>query len=155
MTPMIDVTFLLLVFFMLTVRFQELEGVLGAAMPRDVGESRAHEPLERTDVRISVLNAGTRLDPVLERAWSGRGPFRYGADRRLLYHVGPHRTHGLGELRARLTRLAGLHGDTPAATIDPGPGTVYADVVAVLDTALSAGFEDIGFRAPRGVLRRR
>ncbi|MEL6716433.1 MAG: biopolymer transporter ExbD, partial [Planctomycetota bacterium] len=34
MTPMIDVTFLLLIFFMCTLKFKVLEGKLGAYLPK-------------------------------------------------------------------------------------------------------------------------
>ena len=34
MTPMIDVTFLIIVFFLCTLRFKSLEGRLGANLPR-------------------------------------------------------------------------------------------------------------------------
>ena len=37
MTPMIDVTFLLLIFFMCTLKFKTLEGKLAAYLPKDVG----------------------------------------------------------------------------------------------------------------------
>ena len=37
MTPMIDVTFLLLIFFMCTLKFKVLEGKLGPYLPKDVG----------------------------------------------------------------------------------------------------------------------
>ena len=37
MTPMIDVVFLLLIFFMCTLRFKTLEGKLAAYLPRDAG----------------------------------------------------------------------------------------------------------------------
>ncbi|MDF1837417.1 MAG: biopolymer transporter ExbD, partial [Planctomycetota bacterium] len=37
MTPMIDVTFLLLIFFMCTLKFKVLEGKLTAYLPKDVG----------------------------------------------------------------------------------------------------------------------
>ncbi len=155
MTPMIDVTFLLLVFFMLTVRFQDLEGVLDAALPRDAGSAAPSEPRERTDVRIAVVRAGTRLDPRADRAWSGEGPFRFGPDRVLSYRVGPHETRDLRALETRLARLAKAHGEDAAVTLDPGAGTIYQDVVAVLDTAVSAGFRDVSFRGRRGPLRAR
>ena len=37
MTPMIDVTFLLLIFFLCTIKFKLLEGKLAAYLPKDVG----------------------------------------------------------------------------------------------------------------------
>ena len=47
MTPMIDVTFLLLIFFLLTIKFKVLEGKLAAYLPKDVGvNSSPAEPKE-------------------------------------------------------------------------------------------------------------
>lgn len=37
MTPMIDVTFLLLIFFMCTLHFKSVEGMLPANLPKDIG----------------------------------------------------------------------------------------------------------------------
>ena len=39
MTPMIDVTFLLLIFFMVACKFKVFEGKLAAFLPKDVGEN--------------------------------------------------------------------------------------------------------------------
>ncbi len=48
MTPMIDVTFLLLIFFMCTLKFKTLEGKLAAYLPKDVGVNQTDaEPIEK------------------------------------------------------------------------------------------------------------
>jgi biopolymer transport protein ExbD len=57
MTPMIDVVFQLLIFFMLTMHFKEVEGKLLSQLPRSRGPVSDHsEPLE--EVRIFVCADG-------------------------------------------------------------------------------------------------
>lgn len=56
LTPMIDVTFLLLIFFLCTLSFRVLEGKLESHLPKDVGESASptalHDQLELFDVAL-------------------------------------------------------------------------------------------------------
>ncbi len=55
MTPMIDVTFLLLIFFMCTLNFKALEGILQAYLPKEDGQSKAFidkEPEEPITVKL-------------------------------------------------------------------------------------------------------
>ena len=64
MTPMIDVTFLLLIFFMCTIKFKTLEGKLAANLPRDVGLNTSDaDPIEKVDIVIKVIEAGSRMNP--------------------------------------------------------------------------------------------
>ena len=42
MTPMIDVTFLLLIFFIVTLNFRTLEGRLDANLPKENGSGPKH-----------------------------------------------------------------------------------------------------------------
>ena len=155
MTPMIDVTFLLLIFFMCTLKFKVLEGKLGAYLPKDVGISGpVVPPLEKVDIRIDVANAGTKMrwDAATETevpytqadAAAGRR-FFYGEDRRVKYTVGGHSAQDLGEVARRL-RVFKLADPGMKATIDAREGTVHKDVVEILDSALTAGFDDITFR---------
>lgn len=53
MTPMIDVTFLLLIFFMCACKFKTFEGKLAAYLPRDRGQ----EPfrVEKQDLPVQIL----------------------------------------------------------------------------------------------------
>jgi biopolymer transport protein ExbD len=163
MTPMIDVTFLLLIFFICTIKFKTLEGKLSAYLPGDVGVHPIVSPLvEKTELLIRVREEGTKLDPKsaskLEsrdpnrvQPWSGEAGTRfvYGDDRVLSYQIGPHSTTGLDELEQRLSTLFGHAAqggvEAPALTIDPREGTVYEDVVTALDRAISARFTDITF----------
>ncbi len=152
MTSMIDVTFLLLIFFMCTLRFKTLEGKLSAHLPGDVGPSTIEsEPIERIEVRVSVLESGAKLHPD-GRPYSdpsGQARFIFDDTRQLEYRIGTRRSTSLAETGRRLGELRGQRQalgqlEVPA-TIDAGPGTVYADVVQLLDTAIAAGFADITF----------
>ncbi len=59
LTPMIDVTFLLLLFFLLTMRFQQAEGQLPADLPRpEAAAVAATVPLEPVRVTLDVDDAG-------------------------------------------------------------------------------------------------
>ena len=53
-------------------------------------------------------------------------------------------TIDIDELGDRLTELYRLDDERPA-TIDARPGTIYSDVIKVLDKALAAGYRDITF----------
>jgi len=61
MTPMIDVTFLLLIFFMCSIKFKLLDGKLAAYLPRDVGVNAtpADEMMEKIDIDIKLSNSAS------------------------------------------------------------------------------------------------
>jgi len=164
MTPMIDVTFLLLIFFICTIKFKTLEGKLSAYLPKDVGVNQSDaEPKEKTEILLKVLAEGSKLDPVdadkqdsrdpaLVKAWDGAAGTRfvYGTDRVVQYKIGPRGTQDLEELQKRLVKIfknaeKADPDEPPAATIDPRKGSVYEDVVKVLDCAINAKFTDITF----------
>ena len=149
MTPMIDVVFQLMIFFMCTIKFKTLEGKLSAYLPKDVGvNTNDSEPKEKVDIIIRVRKEGTKMHPLNDVAWSGQGPFRYGDDRVLEFQVGPKKYASVQELNARLKDLFQADPER-GATIDSLPGTVYEDVVAVLDQAIDAQFTDITFKGAR------
>src|SRR5262245_55660101 len=153
MTPMIDVTFQLLIFFLCTLRFQTLEGKLGAYLPRDVGRGATPVgPLEKVGVRIDVVEAGTKVaegspgrpyDPSRDsRAYEFTG-------RVLRYSLGPRSTEDLETLRSWLAEQARVNpredGRPRPCSIDARRGVLYGEVVRVLDLASEAGFEEIAF----------
>ena len=150
MTPMIDVTFLLLIFFMCTLKFKDLEGLLAAHLPHDVGPnpSQAEEPPEPVEVRVVVVEAGTKLKPD-GRAYgeAGTGRFIYGEDRVVEYRVGPWRTTDLEALEARVQAQREarepLQDEPVRAVVNPDADTVHEDVMAVLDRLTGAGFRDV------------
>ena len=155
MTPMIDVTFLLLIFFMCTLKFKTLEGKLAAYLPKDVGVNLMDaEPIEKVEILVRVRKEGTKLKPVSRTETVVYGPQHTGRylwddDRVLEYQIGPYKTRDLEKLRERLSiiyreRMAANEEKVPA-TIDARPGTCNKDVVDVLDQAIDAGFTDITF----------
>ena len=149
MTPMIDVTFLLLIFFMCTLKFKTLEGKLSAFLPKDVGVNQSDaEPKEKVEVLMRPIVPGTKYKPAKEgeapALYTGTGRFVYGPDRVIQYSVGILRTNDLGAIAKRLKVI---HKDDPerALTIDARPGTIYGDVIECLDVVLDADFTDITF----------
>ena len=71
MTPMIDVTFLLLIFFMCTIKFKTLEGKLAAYLPKDVGVNASDaEPKEKIDIYLRLDNSGTRVEAAGTLVWT-------------------------------------------------------------------------------------
>ena len=164
MTPMIDVTFLLLIFFMCTLKFKVLEGKLAAYLPKDVGvNSSQAEPIEKVEILIRVREAGLKLsgdgkelydDPTGKKrhTWN-RNPAK-GTVRLLEYSIMGFRTNDIVEVEDRLTKIhtqraAQLAITNPdkkvPATIDARGDTVYGDITPLLDAALNAGFEDLTF----------
>jgi biopolymer transport protein ExbD len=147
MTPMIDVTFLLLIFFMCTIKFKTLEGKLSAYLPKDVGTNTTEaEPKEKVEIILTVLNEGRRLSADGKGLWSGETGVRfiYDSTRRIQFSVGPKRTENVDDLKPWLTRL---HDADPerGCTIDARKGVAYQDVVQVLDRAIQSDFTDITF----------
>lgn len=160
MTPMIDVTFLLLIFFMVTLKFKILEGKLSAYLPKDVGvNSTEAEPIEKVEVLIRVRVTGLKLTPdgLLYDDETGNSRFVWNRDpdrgeaRVLEYSVMNKKTNDLEELGDTLKRIHKERerlmpdGKKVPATIDSRSGTVYGDVVPVLDAAIEAGLTDITF----------
>jgi biopolymer transport protein ExbD len=153
MTPMIDVTFLLLIFFMCTLKFKVLEGAMGAHLPKDVGVNiRDAEPVEKIVVRMDVVEPGTRMRPMrngglrpytLEDA-ANELRFEYGSDRVIRYRVGAR--SGMDQ-SAAFEALRKLVEGNPEArcSIDPRSGVIQDEVVQVLDAFLAAGVKDVTF----------
>ena len=147
MTSMIDVVFLLLIFFLCTLKFKTLEGKLAAYLPKDVGVNTSEaEEIEKVEILVKVVNAGALLDARGEKPYDPvkGGRFSFGPGRRISYAVGPRKMSTLEELEVRLRQLHKAADERPA-TIDSRPGTVYADVIGVLDATLNAGFTQITF----------
>ncbi len=155
MTPMIDVVFLLLIFFLLTIKFKILEGKLSAYLPKDVGvNSSPAEPKEKVEITIHIVQPGAKVfakglhegEP-----WSPNPPGSQAPDRRfefvgreLRYQIGPRKTEDIDTIGRWLRDFYRKDSEAPA-TIDCRPGSVYGDMVPVLDAAVEAGFTDITF----------
>jgi biopolymer transport protein ExbD len=154
---LIDVVFLLLVFFLCTMEFRSLEGKLAAFLPKERGGGPVCGLLETVDVRIEVAEEGRRRpneDPMRPYdAHRDENRFAY-EGRRLSYVVGPRRTSELGTLRAWLRDQIAVarrpSGEPRPALLRPGSGVLHEEVVHVLDVAWEVGFAEIVFGSPVG-----
>jgi biopolymer transport protein ExbD len=126
MTPMIDVVFLLLIFFLWTASFQIVELQLPSKLSKLSGAGTAdktdlqREDFETVIVRIQV--EGTSLQ------WS----------------VNNQPAQNLGEVRARLKQVASIRVDLPVL-VDPDQAISLGDVLDVYDAARQEGFTNIQF----------
>ncbi len=145
MTPMIDVTFLLLIFFIVTLKFKTLEGRLDASLPKDRGTSTSQaNEIEKVDIVIKVSNPG-RLVP--DMADYSRGRLKMYEGRVVRFEVGSASFKTGPELSKYLeqfSRTQEMRDETPVS-IDPKKGVVYGDVVTVLDVVIEKGFTQIAF----------
>ena len=145
LTAMIDVTFLLLIFFLCTLRFRSFEGKLEAFLPRDGGSQRSDvDPPLSLDVHLSVAAEGQRIDrrtglPSVDPA----APFDL-VGRRIALRAGPHRFTGLDGARAFLEGYARRDRER-RVVIHAGPGVTHGDVTETLDALLAVGFRDVTF----------
>ncbi len=124
LTPMIDVVFLLLVFFLTTLQFKVLEGKLPSELPRDGGRNAvsAVDPIliEPLDVFVAATEQGLRV--------------RLGATRWVTVDTVAARVRAALQITPELR-----------ARIDTGPGVTYEQAVHVLDAVIAGGLRDIRF----------
>ena len=152
MTPMIDVTFLLLIFFLLTLKFRVLEGKLSAYLPKDAGPNAGTVEREDIEIEVRVVEGaeGTRVfagGPDRGAAWDPLSERRFtfvAGTRALQYRVGPRRFADLAGLTQRLEALYAVD-PKRRVTLDALRGTFTGDVVPVLDALVETGFESITF----------
>jgi len=149
MTPMIDVTFQLIIFFLFNIRFKVLEGKLAAYLPKDVGVNAAPAgPIEKVEIAIFVEEPGQKVyaeEPGKGAPWRGEPDRRFDfVGRKVYYQIGPKK---MREMKDVGRMLKDLHDKTPdrPSTIDCRAGTVYADMIPVVDLAIDAGFTEITF----------
>lgn len=128
MTPMIDVVFLLLVFFLCTASFEPQEENLAASLLIAATESGAgnnEQPPEIDDVTL----VGTHRQGVT--TWIANGS---------------RATKSLAELTEILRALVSIDAALPV-TIDAGPQVPMNDVIGAYDTARAAGFHQVQLAA--------
>jgi biopolymer transport protein ExbD len=130
MTPMIDVVFQLLVFFLFTFRIRPVEGEIAVTMPpAEAGAAREAQevlPPERLLIRLRAGADGRLADILLEEKAVGTD---LGALHRLLTAMFPAEAREKAELE-----------------IDADGHLRYGYVVQVATVLMRAGFEKIQFR---------
>jgi biopolymer transport protein ExbD len=153
LTSMIDVTFLLLIFFICTLEYKKLEGKLTAYLPSEFGsDMRPVVPLEKLEIRVDVIDEGEKVAPGTGDVATA-APYVPGVharyrfrERRFNIKIGVESfsSDDLDDVAERLNQLAAIDADRPVA-IDPRRGVVTDDVVQVLDLVLDAQFTKISF----------
>lgn len=129
MTPIIDVVFNLLIFFMLTMDFKEEEGLLQAHLPKDTGLSKSQvlqKELEEIRIRIDK-----RSDDSPTQVYVGQKPVQ-----------DPEVDNS--ELVNRLMGLMGTSAESPVI-IDPTVKAEFKYVIFVLNACKTAGVKEIKF----------
>ncbi len=167
MTPMIDVVFLLIIFF-LCIDFKILEAKLPAYLPKDKGaQSFKVDPIEQLSVKIVCTQFGSKAarnpgqDPnTINDATKRPYPHRL-VGHNIHFEVGPKRVSDLPRLKEELTRIyndkntwqpdAEKGGTKPMpVVIEPAESTVYDDVAKTVDAVKAAGFPEINFGGGMG-----
>jgi biopolymer transport protein ExbD len=122
MAPMIDIVFLLLVFFMCTSSFNENEGQLPAQVPQT--SLQAHRLIEDFDpVRITLRTIGTGVEVQCDGQ----------------------RCAGFDALFAKLQARRAI-ADVPVI-IEGRKGVPFGPMVAAMDTCYRANFRRVAFSA--------
>ncbi|MBL9086904.1 MAG: biopolymer transporter ExbD [Planctomycetia bacterium] len=145
MTPMIDIVFQLILFFLFNLRFKSIDFRIDSMLPKDRGPLVTDvilPPSPRLTVRLFRTEAE---DP--ERA---RTHVTLGAHRWVLPEVTGDRQARDDAFKAVAAAITSLRGDTgmPGSVETPLPSGAYvphADVVGVVDAFLMADVTDVAF----------
>ncbi len=127
-TSMIDVVFLLLIFFMCASRFRVLERRLDAFLPKDKGPQ-------------SIQTTVRQLDEIVIHVTAVRPDLRVPK-----FRIREFRTNDPNELAARLKQLQSV-GDMPVV-IDGRPLCPFRHVMSALDSCARAKLTKVEFRPP-------
>ncbi len=130
MTPMIDVVFLLLVFFVWTASFQIVEEIL----PSNLTAVAGNQPVNPDEPPPPEED----FDKIVIRVmW---------ADQQPLWRINEQHAASLGQLRTRLEAIASIKRDAPVI-LHPDGEVPLGDVIDVYDLTRLVGFEKIQFAA--------
>jgi len=128
MTPMIDIVFLLLIFFVVSASGQVREMLLPADLPSGQVDSELAEPdpismTVEVWLKLSTIENGTTVVDMNGTTYQN-----------------------LDQLKGQLRLLAEVGPDNPVI-LDIAQSVPLGDVVDIYDTAQSAGFDSISFSA--------
>lgn len=133
MTPMIDVVFLLLVFFVWTASFQIVEQMLPSKMSAQIGSDSVDnvDPPPEDDFNDVVVRIG----------WDGQNPS---------WKINQQPVDSLAAVQGQLEIISGIQ---PGALVilHPDPVVPLGFVIEAYDVAKVAGFEKVSFAVnPQG-----
>ena len=134
MTSMIDVVFLLLIFFIATMEFKEQEGLLRSFLPKEtkavVSTAKKQEKDEDKDLQDIRIT--------LEKTEVGKG---------VIITVGQATLPSFKQLWFKLNRLHKRYPDH-RVVIDGKPNVDYGYIVKALNACIRAEYTNISFSAP-------
>jgi len=128
MTPMIDVVFLLLVFFVWTASFQVVEQIL----PSNLSAVTGTEPSETNDPPPPEQDFP---DVVVRISWNGTQP---------VWQVNATPVESLIQVKEQLVQIAAIKTDAPVI-LHPDTNVPLGDVIDAYDVARLAGFQKVQF----------
>jgi biopolymer transport protein ExbD len=134
-TPMIDVVFLLLIFFIVSTEFRSTEGLLPSNLPGTAG------PGEWVDPPVDEVRIILSQDPnAVGRSFTARiYSDKLGGEAR-----GPEQV--TAALRGRAAAFGGQqYREKALVIIQPDSGVEYNDVVLVLDAVVAARMKNVTF----------
>ena len=166
MTPMIDIVFQLLIFFMLSMHFKEVEGKLLSQLPKNKGPDSRPAPFDPREVRV-VLCAGGDWRTHLQDKGRHEKADKNGSTCTLLVEqveIGqvfasesqPARAPGnRSSYRALAAKARELYTGLPPAPGKPAPPIIvdadsevpYEHIIGVVNACKEAGLETIEFVA--------
>lgn len=131
MTPMIDVVFQLLIFFICTASFERMEELLPTNMLTQGSQK----------TQVEVEPEIDPLEPVVVKLLL--------ADGRVVWDISGNRLPSLAAVRTRLNALGGLSGarEKLPVILDIAQEVPLGDVIDVYDLCKTIGFEKIQFAA--------
>lgn len=129
MTPMIDVVFLLLVFFVWTASFQVVENMLPTSLLTAAGTQVTEMAEPAPDLDFDEI--------VIRLIWE---------DRTLRWRINNVHVANLAEVRSRLDQIAAIR-QSATVILHPDQEVPIGDVVDVYDQARLAGFKQVQFAA--------
>ncbi|MHC4507022.1 MAG: ExbD/TolR family protein [Planctomycetota bacterium] len=151
---MIDVVFLLLIFFMCSMQFKTIERKLDAQLPQDGPEVTVFPPPppDPTEIRVKIYWANARGQVI----HSPRAAFgeRYPGRRVPLSTAGAHvelrvNQVRVGDLNCLARTLVDLNRRNPMpVVVDARQAVPFQWVVGALDACARAGVSDVKFQAP-------
>jgi biopolymer transport protein ExbD len=134
MTPMIDVVFLLLVFFVWTASFQIVEHLLPSEMSAQMGS----DPIENVDPPPEQ----DFEDVVLSIGWDGALPS---------WLINDQPIASLDAVKTQLTTIANIQNEAPLI-LHPQPTVPLGFVIEAYDAAKTSGFSKVAFAVnPQGL----
>lgn len=131
LAPMIDVSFLLLIFFLVTTTFDRAEGILSSELPRDTGAPSVALPISPIVVRVTQIGVG-------------HDDYRIRIDH---FDAEPaDATELAGHLR-QIQQQPGFDEQTPVLIV-PDSAVRWDHVMGCWNAALRAGCKSVAFSQP-------